>query len=49
VAEARKFRHHPMHLNAMEIIERGGIGEVVQVESTFCNTYEDRQPQVSWY
>ena len=49
VAEAWKFRHHPMHLKAMEIIERGGIGEVVQVKSTFCHPYEDRQPQVNWY
>ena len=50
VAEAWKFRHHPMHLKAKEIIERGGIGEVVQVKSTFCDPqFEDRQPQVSWY
>ena len=49
VAEAWKFRHHPMHLKAKEIIERGGIGEVLQVNSTFCHPFEDRQPQVNWY
>ena len=49
VAEAWKFRHHPIHLKAKEIIERGGIGEVVQVKSTFCHPFEDRQPQLNWY
>ena len=49
ITEAWKFRHHPIHLQAKEIIERGGIGEVVQVNSTFCHPFEDRQPQVNWY
>ena len=49
IAEAWKFRHHPMHLKAKEIIETGGIGEVMQVRSTFCHPFEDRQPQVNWY
>ena len=49
VAEAWKFRHHPIHLKAKEIIETGGIGEVMQVNSTFCHPYEDRHPQLNWY
>ena len=36
VAEAFKFRHHPMHLLAQEIIGQGGIGAVQNIRSTFC-------------
>ena len=35
VAEGWKFRHHPQHLKAGEIIEAGGIGEVMHLLSTF--------------
>ena len=40
VAEVWKFRHHPMHLKAKEIIESGGIGNVLQVKNTFCHPFE---------
>ena len=36
IAEAFKFRHHPMHLMAQEIICQGGVGRVQNVRSTFC-------------
>ena len=36
IAEAFKFRHHPMHLMAQEIIRQGGVGRVQNVRSTFC-------------
>ena len=36
LAEAFKFRHHPMHLRAKELIDAGAIGEVVSFRSTFC-------------
>ena len=35
VAEAFKFRHHPMHLKAEEIVRQGGIGKLLNVRSTF--------------
>ena len=36
VAEAYKFRHHPMHLKAKELVDEGVVGEVTNVRSTFC-------------
>jgi predicted dehydrogenase len=48
-AEAFKFRHHPLHLKTREIIDQGGIGEVMHVHSTFCHRFEDRQPHEHWY
>merc|ERR1712098_468014 len=36
LAEAFKFRHHPMHLKAHELIDSGTIGEVMNIRSTFC-------------
>jgi predicted dehydrogenase len=52
VAEAFKFRHHPMHLKAMEMVEAGAIGELLNVRSTFCtnagNLKKARTPESNW-
>ena len=50
VAEAFKFRHHPMHLKAEEIVRQGGIGELLNVRSTFCTNVpqENRRPEGNW-
>ncbi|MDE0630882.1 MAG: Gfo/Idh/MocA family oxidoreductase [Caldilineaceae bacterium] len=50
VAEAFKFRHHPMHLKAEEIVRRGGIGELLNVRSTFCTNVPpaNRRPERNW-
>ena len=47
VAEGWKFRHHPQHLKAKQIVEGGGIGEVMHILSTFYNRFEDRRPNTS--
>ena len=53
LAEAFKFRHHPMHLKARELIDAGVIGEVLNVRSTFCtggrgDGPEARPPESNW-
>jgi predicted dehydrogenase len=50
IAEAFKFRHHPMHLKAKELIDAGAIGDVAAVRSTFCVSMpaEARQPERNW-
>ena len=53
VAEAFKFRHHPMHLKAKELIDSGEIGEIKTVRSTFCTGGkgggpETRPPGRNW-
>jgi predicted dehydrogenase len=53
LAEAFKFRHHPMHLKAQELIDSGAIGEVMSVRSTFCTGGggggpETRRPEQNW-
>lgn len=50
VAEAFKFRHHPMHIKAGEIVERGGIGRPLNVRSTFCTNVPPvrRDPAQNW-
>lgn len=50
VAEAYKFRHHPMHLKAKELVDEGAIGDVTIVRSTFCMAGDpaDRQPDANW-
>ena len=52
VAEAFKFRHHPMHLKAKELIEAGVIGDLLNVRSTFCTNsgraVADRTPESNW-
>ena len=51
IAEAFKFRHHPMHLMAEEIIRQGGVGSVQSVRSTFCTNVPPerrRNPESNW-
>jgi xylose dehydrogenase (NAD/NADP) len=50
VAEAFKFRHHPMHLKARELIDAGAIGQLLNVRSTFCTNVPlaNRQPDLNW-
>ena len=53
LAEAFKFRHHPMHLKAHELIDSGTIGEVMNIRSNFCTGGggggpEKRQPESNW-
>jgi xylose dehydrogenase (NAD/NADP) len=50
VAEAFKFRHHPMHLKAKELVDAGAIGQLLNVRSTFCTNVPiaNRQPELNW-
>lgn len=53
LAEAFKFRHHPMHLKAKELVTTGAIGKVVTLRSTFCTGGggggpETRRPESNW-
>ena len=53
VAEAFKFRHHPMHIKAKELIDSGAIGEFMTLRSTFCTGGggggpETRRPEANW-
>lgn len=53
IAEAFKFRHHPMHLKAKELVDSGAIGEVMTVRSTFFTGGggggpETRRPERNW-
>ena len=52
LAEAFKFRHHPMHLRAKELIDSGTIGDVMTIRSTFCsggrNGLAARCPERNW-
>lgn len=52
IAEAFKFRHHPMHLKAKDILESGDIGQAMTVRSTFCTSSgapaADRKPELNW-
>jgi predicted dehydrogenase len=58
IAEALKFRHHPMHLHAKELADAGrvpasaasGCGEVVTLRSTFCIPVDAaaRRPEKNW-
>lgn len=53
LAEAFKFRHHPMHLKAKELVRAGAIGEVMTLRSTFCtggdgSGPETRRPESNW-
>jgi xylose dehydrogenase (NAD/NADP) len=50
LAEAFKFRHHPMHLRARELIDEGRLGEVVHVRSMFAtsNPAARRVPSQNW-
>lgn len=53
LAEAFKFRHHPLHLKAKELVDDGAIGEVLTIRSTFCTGGngtgpETRRPEQNW-
>ncbi len=53
VAEAFKFRHHPMHIKAKELVDSGAIGEFMTLRSTFCTGGggggpESRKPEANW-
>ena len=53
LAEAFKFRHHPMHLKAKELADSGAIGDVLTLRSTFCSGGsgagpEARKPEDNW-
>ena len=50
LAEAFKFRHHPCHLKAKELIEAGEIGEVYLIRSTFTAPVDPRflRPDHNW-
>ena len=50
LAEAFKFRHHPMHLRAKELVDAGRLGEVVHVRSMFAtsNPPARRVPSANW-
>jgi len=53
VSEAFKFRHHPMHLKAKELVESGAIGDVMTIRSTFTaggggGGPETRRPESNW-
>ena len=52
IAEAFKFRHHPMHLKAKELLSSGVIGSPRSVLSTFCwgsgAPLSARKPELNW-
>jgi xylose dehydrogenase (NAD/NADP) len=50
LAEAFKFRHHPLHLKTREIIDSGQIGSLCNIRSTFCVGIpeEYRDPAYNW-
>ncbi|NKB68967.1 MAG: hypothetical protein GKR89_18015 [Candidatus Latescibacteria bacterium] len=52
LAEAFKFRHHPMHLKAKALVDQGAIGEVVSICSTLMTSRgadpADRTPDSNW-
>ena len=52
IAEAFKFRHHPMHLKAKELVERGAVGDVMSIRSTLLVSIggglSARTPESNW-
>jgi len=50
LAEAFKFRHHPMHLRAKQLINDGAIGELRSLRSTFMTgvNREAIRPEMNW-
>ncbi len=50
LAEAFKFRHHPLHLKTKALVAAGGIGDVRTVRSTFCTKVSAarRKPELNW-
>ncbi len=52
LAEAFKFRHHPMHLKAKAMVDEGAIGEVFSIRSILTSSWgadpADRTPDSDW-
>ena len=50
LAEAFKFRHHPCHLKAKELVEAGEIGQVKLIRSTFTAAVDPSslRPDHNW-
>lgn len=50
LAEAFKFRHHPCHLRAKELLDAGEIGRICLIRSTFTAAVEPRflRPDHNW-
>jgi predicted dehydrogenase len=51
IAEAFKFRHHPMHLKAKELVRSKALGELMSIRSTFQGGgggVELRKPEYNW-
>lgn len=50
IAEAFKFRHHPVHLEVRRRLDAGIIGEIVTVRSAFCQSVgaANRRPEANW-
>ncbi|MBI4552746.1 MAG: Gfo/Idh/MocA family oxidoreductase [Candidatus Latescibacteria bacterium] len=50
LAEAFKFRHHPQHLRAKEIVDSGRLGDLQVIRSTFSGFTppEYRKPENNW-
>lgn len=50
IAEAFKFRHHPVHLEIRRRIDAGIIGEIVTVRSAFCQSVgaANRRAEANW-
>ena len=52
LAEAFKFRHHPLHLKMKELVEDGAVGELRAIRSSFVlggGTPRDKmRPEMGW-
>ena len=52
LAEAFKFRHHPMHLKAKALVDEGAIGDVPSIRSTLTSSRgadpSERTPDSDW-
>lgn len=50
LAEAFKFRHHPCHIRAKELIDAGEIGKVMLIRSTFTAAVDpgNLRPDFNW-
>ncbi len=51
LAEAFKFRHHPLHLKMKDLVEKGAVGEVRAIRSTFLARTRPRdqmRPEMGW-
>ena len=50
LAEAFKFRHHPLHLKLKQLVDDGAIGEVRNIRSTFASLVpaEQIRKELNW-